>query len=78
MNININEFVTMKLKAQNEVMESMTADELDEFASKLFKEGDRLAKSGLKNNNEDELKLSIKFKNSGSWATQVMAVKRYA
>jgi hypothetical protein len=76
--MNINEFVVMKLKAQDEAMQAMTADELDEFAAKLFREGDRLTKSGLKNSNEDELRLAKKFKNSGSWAKQVMAVKRYA
>lgn len=76
--MNIHEISTMKMKAQNELMQAMTADELQKLASELYDETERLQRSGVKNRNEDELRLAIKYKNAASWATQVMAQKRYA
>lgn len=77
MDINISEFVTMKLNEKGEIMKAMTADELERFAGRLFAEADRLAKSGRKNNSDDDFRLAKKYENSASWAHSMMAQKRY-
>ena len=77
-NMNISEFITLKMKQQDAIMQAMSADELDEFSKKLFAESKRLQSSGLKDNNADELKLAGKYSNAGSWANQVWAQKRFA
>lgn len=76
--MNISEFVTLKMKQQDEIMRAMTVDELDKFSKQLFAEGNRLEKSGLKNGSDDDLRLAGKFKNAGSWANQVWAQKQFA